>query len=240
VYAPTIDAGDLRKKYDVILFVTGAIPAPAGAKSGRRTYNRREPKADDIPREYREHLGRITADTSIRALKTFLEEGGTVLTIGSSTNLAYHLNLPVKNALVEIAPDGTEKRLPGEKYYIPGSILRVRVDSTQAISWGMPAQADVYFENSPVFKVAPNALSQGTVKPLMWFETTSPLRSGWAWGQAYLQGGVTAFEAKVGAGKLYAFGPEITFRAQSHGTFKLMFNALYSTAQVSASMRTGE
>ena len=54
-----------------------------------------------------------------------------------------------------------------------------------------------------------------------------PMRSGWAWGQAYLRDGVAAFEAKVGQGMFYAFGPEITFRAQTHGTFKLLFNQLY-------------
>jgi hypothetical protein len=53
------------------------------------------------------------------------------------------------------------------------------------------------------------------------------LRSGWAWGQAYLKDGVAAFVANVGKGKLYAFGPEITFRGQAQGTFKLLFNQLY-------------
>jgi hypothetical protein len=61
----------------------------------------------------------------------------------------------------------------------------------------------------------------------MWFSTDKPLRSGWAWGQSYLRDGVAAFEAPVGAGKLTVFGPEITFRAQSQGTFKLLFNQLY-------------
>ncbi len=228
VYAPTLDASDLRKKFDVLLFVTGAIPALPGEISGRG-YTRKEPKANDIPKEYRDQLGKISVDTTILELKKFLEAGGTVLTIGSSTNLAYHLKLPVRNKLVEINKEGKETRLPSEKYYIPGSILRVSVDSTRAISWGMPAQADVYFENSPVFDVAPYALAKGDIKPILWFDSATPLRSGWAWGQSYLQGGVTGFEAKVGAGKLYAFGPEITFRAQSHGTLKLVFNALYST-----------
>jgi hypothetical protein len=69
------------------------------------------------------------------------------------------------------------------------------------------------------------------IKPLIWFDANKPLRSGWAWGQVYLQGGVTAFEATVGNGKLIAFGPEITFRAQSSGTFKLLFNQLYSSSK---------
>ena len=91
----------------------------------------------------------------------------------------------------------------------------------------MENEADVYFDNSPVFKLTGDAIASGKIKPLAWFETATPLRSGWAWGQAYLQDGITAFEAKVGKGKLFAFGPEIAFRAQTHGTFKLIFNQLY-------------
>ena len=91
----------------------------------------------------------------------------------------------------------------------------------------MPTLTDVYFDSSPVFKIAPEAIAKGTVKPLAWFATNRPLRSGWAWGQSYLQDGVAAFEAPIGKGKLYAFGPEITFRTQAQGTFKLLFNQLY-------------
>lgn len=232
IYSPTIDAGDLKKKYDVIIFVTRAIPAPSSGVRENDIYSiyaSRDPKTEDIPEEFRPWLGRITAAKSIPPLKKFLEEGGKVVTIGSSANLAYHLGLPVRNALTEMTNTGTERPLPAEKYYVPGSILRVTIDSTQAATWGMAAQTDVYFDSSPVFKLSPMAVAKGEVKPLMWFSTNKPLRSGWAWGQAYLQDGVTAFEAPVGAGKLTVFGPEITFRAQAQGTFKLLFNQLYST-----------
>ena len=231
VYPKDIDAGDLQKKYDVILFVTRAIPAVAGQGGSEYRGNGGggEPKTEDVPAEFRARLGRITADKSIPALKKFMEAGGTVVTIGTSTNLAYHLGLPVSNALVEMTNAGQERPLPATKYYIPGSILRVNYATTQPATWGMPAQGDVYFDNSPVFKLAPDAVATGEVKPLAWFSTNKPLRSGWAWGQAYLKDGVAAFMAPVGSGKFYAFGPEITFRGQSHGTFKLLFNQLYST-----------
>ncbi|RYG32227.1 MAG: M28 family peptidase [Chitinophagaceae bacterium] len=159
-------------------------------------------------------------------IKKFLEAGGTVVTIGNSTNLAYHLNVPVSNALTEMS-GGQERPLPGEKFYIPGSILSVSVDSTQTAAWGMGSKADVYFDASPVFRILPQAVVKREVQPIAWFSSVKPLRSGWAWGQAYLQDGVAAFVANVGAGKLFAFGPEITFRAQTHGTFKLLFNELY-------------
>ncbi len=230
IYAQDIDAGDLRKKYDVIVFVTRAIPGVGTAVSrtdGESGSTAKEPKAEELPAEYRTWLGKITAEKSVPQLKTFMEAGGSVVTIGSSTNLAYHLGLPVKNALVEMSSTGQERPLPAEKYYVPGSILQVNLDSTQQATWGMPGQTDVYFDASPVFKLAPDAIAKGTVKPLAWFSTAKPLRSGWAWGQAYLQDGVAAFTAPVGAGKLVAFGPEITFRAQAQGTFKLLFNQLY-------------
>lgn len=222
IYAKQIDAGNLRDKYDVILFVGGAIPSTTSRAPARDTT-----RAENYPVEYRETLGRISADSSIPQLKKFAEQGGTVVTIGSSTNLAYHFKLPVKNALTEMN-NGTERNLPREKYYIPGSILRASVDSTKPASWGMASETDVYFDNSAVFNIAPDAISKGEVTPLIWFSSTKPLRSGWAWGQEYLQNGVTAFSANVGRGKLLAFGPEITFRSQTHGTFKFLFNQLYS------------
>jgi len=187
--------------------------------------NRKEPKPEEVPAEYHNTMGKITPEKSIPELKKFLEAGGKVVTIGSSTNLAYHLGLPVKNAMTEVF-NGQERNLPNDKYYVPGSLLRVHLDSTQSATWGMANKADVYFDNSPVFKVAPEAILQGKVKPLAWFGDENPLRSGWAWGQSYLKEGVVAFEASVGNGKLYAFGPEITFRAQAQGTFKLLFNEL--------------
>ena len=102
------------------------------------------------------------------------------------------------------------------------------VDNSQPAASGMNTETDIYFDNSPVFKLKPQAISSGAIKPLAWFGTGKILRSGWSWGEAYLKNGISAFEASVGKGKLYAFAPEITFRAQSHGTFKLLFNQLYA------------
>jgi hypothetical protein len=231
IYPPTVDSGSLRSKYDVIVFVGGAIPG-VGNEGGRGFGGGfgGGPQNDSVPAEFKGRRGRITVDKSVPELKRFLEAGGRIVTIGSSTSLAYHLQLPVRNALVEMN-NGEEQRLPAEKYYIPGSVLQVRLDSTQQATYGLPTDCDVYFDASPVFNLAAEAVAKGTLKPLLWFPNNKPLRSGWAWGQSYLQGGVTAFEATVGTGKLYAFGPEITFRAQTHGTFKLLFNQLLGTAE---------
>jgi hypothetical protein len=216
VYTPALDAGNLRAKYDVIVLVDGAIQAQGGRGFGGQ---QRQP-----PEQFRHMVGRVSQRT-VPALKQFLEAGGEIVTIGSSTQLAYMLGLPVTNALVERSPTGEEKVLSADKFYVPGSLLRVAVDSTTTVAAGSGSHVDVMFDNSPVFRLNPDAQAKG-VRPIAWFDNASPLRSGWAWGQNYLEGGVAMAEAKVGQGTLYLFGPEILFRAQPHGTFRFFFNAL--------------
>ncbi len=224
IYPKQIDAGGLRDQFDVIVFVEGAIPAlKAEAPS---PYEDKEPVTEEIPTEFHYMLGKINTEKSIPALNEFLQKGGKIITIGSSANLAYHLNLPVKNALVEMV-NGKEKVLPGEKFYIPGSVMQITVDNEYKANWGMNKNADVYFSASPVFKLLPDAIAHKELVPLAWYASDKTLRSGWAFGQAYLQDGIAAFEAKVGAGKLFVYGPEITFRGQTHSNYKMLFNQLY-------------
>jgi len=109
---------------------------------------------------------------------------------------------------------------------VPASILNVRVNNNLPIAYGLPEHLDVMFEESPVFRLKPDAEKNG-ISPIAWFDNDRSLRSGWAWGQDKLYGGVTMAEAIVGKGKLYLFGPEILFRGQSHGAFKFFFNGIY-------------
>jgi hypothetical protein len=224
IYPPELDAGNLRSKFDVIVFVGGAIPS-ANAGGGRG--GRGGGGGGNIPAEFQEMVGSVTAAQTIPQLKTFMEEGGTVITIGSSTNIAEQLGLPVADYMVERMPNGAEVPLPREKFYVPGSLLEVTVDTTLPVTAGLPSKVDVMFDDSPVFRLEPDAMARG-VKPLAWFDSPTPLRSGWAWGQNYLQGGTTMLQADVGSGKLYLFGPEVLFRATPHGTFKFLFNGIFA------------
>ena len=136
-------------------------------------------------------------------------------------NLAGHLALPVENHLVE-----NGQPLPRAKYFVPGSVLTARVDTSHPIAAGMPERTDFFFDNSPVFRVRAGAAG---VRAIAAFDSPTPLHSGWAWGQKYLDGGVLALEARVGNGRVLLFGPEILQRAQPHGTFKLLFNGIYAS-----------
>jgi len=225
VYPGKLDAGDLASKFDVLIFVTGGIPSrdPRGQVENPMDPT---PVAERIPAEYREHLGNVTVAKTVPQLKRFLEAGGTIISVGTSTSLATHAGVPIVSALTEKLPDGSERALPREKLFIPGSILQARVDNTNPLAYGVGERVDFFFDNSPVFRLKPEAALAG-VKPVAWFENDKPLRSGWAWGQKYLQDGVAVIDAPVGKGRLLLLGPEITFRAQPHGTFKFLFNGIY-------------
>ncbi|MHB1311785.1 MAG: M14 family metallopeptidase [Gemmatimonadaceae bacterium] len=219
IYPQELDAGNLRAKYDVIVFPDGAIPA-IGGRGGRGGFGGGGPDTASLPEEWRKTTGSVTVDKTVPQLKAFLEAGGRVVTIGSSTSLATYLGLPVENYLAEGG-----KPLPAEKFYVPGSILQASFDTTAMVNKGMDAAADVFYDNSPVFKLGADAGARGITR-LAWYDK-APLRSGWAWGENYLEGGTAIAEAAVGKGTLFLFGPEIMFRGQPHGTFRLFFNTLY-------------
>jgi hypothetical protein len=228
VFAPALDAGDLSNKFDVLVFVGGSIPRvpAAGQDGGGGMRGFQPPPPANVPDEYKNRIGRITAEKTIPILRQFVEAGGTILALDSATVLVEHFGLPLANALVEKAPDGTDVPLKPEKFYIPGSLLRARVDTTDPLAHGMPDTVDVFFDNTPAFTLLPDAELKG-VRPVAWFDEGKLLRSGWAWGESYLHRSVQVAEAAVGKGKVFLYGPEIAFRGQPHGTFKLLFNGLY-------------
>jgi hypothetical protein len=226
VFPQTLDAGNLNAKYDVLVFADGAIPLRDPTGSGQAGGGGGQPAADAIPAEFRGWLGRVSVAKTVPELKRFAENGGTILTIGSSTALGYHLGLPISDALVEHVAGGVERSLPREKYYIPGSILSARIDNTQPLAYGMDEHAMVFFDESPAFRLEPAAVTKG-VTPIAWYDSPTPLRSGWAWGQQYLNQAVSILEAPIGKGRVVLFGNEVAWRGQPHGTFKLLFNGLY-------------
>ncbi|MBX6331717.1 MAG: peptidase [Gemmatimonadaceae bacterium] len=226
VYPPALDAGQLRSRFDVLVFPDGAIPLRDGRP--RSPYSRM-PRPDEVPEEYRARLGEVTVAKTVPQLRTFLEGGGTILAIGSSTNLGLLLGLPMTDALVK---PGTQKPLTREEFYIPGSVLEAAVDPRDPLAYGIPDSVAVFFDHSPAFHLTEDAAS--TVRRVAWFDSPTPLRSGWAWGQQALDQSVAVIDATVGKGKLFLFGPEITFRGQPHGTFPFLFNGIFYGPAIAA------
>jgi hypothetical protein len=235
VYPQELDAGNLRAKFDVLIFPESSIPGTSvtgrgGGGGGGRGGRGGGPES--IPAEFQAWIGSVSADRTIPKLKEFVQQGGRIVAIGaSSMNIAQQFGFPVTNHLVERTPTGVSSTpLPRDKFYVPGSLLEVAYDTTASAARGEDARGIVFFENSPVFRLGPDAAARG-LKPIAWFDNPAPLKSGWAWGQNYLDQGIAMVEAKYGQGTVYMYGPEITFRAQPHSTFKLLFNAIAGPPQ---------
>ena len=275
VYPPMLDAGNLRAKYDVLVFndagisaggggrgggggaaaaAGGDLPPTGGGGAGAAVGGRgqggggrgggagamqRDPADDrgpmtDYAEEYTRRRGNVTPQT-LEQIRKFVEEGGTVIGIGNAAQGAVQLfKLPLANHLVKA--DGSA--VSGTEYYVPGSVLRVAVDSKNPLAHGYGSEADIFFDNSPVWKVDRAAGAPGVeVHSVAWFANGEPLRSGWAWGQKFLDKGIEMVDASVGAGRVFVFGNDLLFRTQPHGNYKFFFNGLYLS--VAPAMKAG-
>ncbi len=221
VFANDIDNGDLSARYDVLILPDGAVLS-AVADTTRNVESRIQPSR--VPAEWRSRLGRITLETTLPKIRSFVENGGTLLALGNASEIGYKLELPIADAIV----DESNKALPRAKYYVPGSVLSVAVDTTSAIAWGMASRADIFFDNNPAFRLGDEARTKG-LKRVAWFDSPAPLRSGWAWGQKVLEGASEILTAPLGKGNVVLYGPQVHFRGQTHGAFRFLFNGIYSS-----------
>lgn len=220
VYPPEIDAGGLRDRFDVIVLPDGAMQAGRGGGFGGGRGGAGGEFAATLPDSLRARLGALSAEASVPALREFMENGGAVIAVGTSTALGAELGLPLENYLV----DEEGRPLSRDDYFTPGSIHDIRVEHGSPVTHGLGERAHVLHSHSPVFRIGEGA--EG-VRRLAWYDSPTPLVSGWAWGQERLEGGTSMVEADVGDGKLFLFGPKVTFRAQPHGTFTLLFNGIH-------------
>ncbi|MEN2788021.1 M14 metallopeptidase family protein [Sphingomonas oligophenolica] len=219
VFPKRLDAGRLRRNFDVLVFTDGAIPAPTGSpwKTDRSAP---PPKPETIPAQDRPLLGVITEAKTVPAVKHFVEDGGAVVAVGGSTRLAELIGAHLAPALSQ---DKGAKALDTKQFYIPGSLLQARIDNREPLAYGLPDHVDVFFDKDQSFTPAASATG---VHKVGWFDGPTPLRSGWAIGQERLVGTIALAEVDLGKGKLFVLSPEVTQRAQSYATFKLFFNGL--------------
>lgn len=214
VYDAEIRKGNLNAKYDVFIFAddsTATITGEPGAESFR---GRSFPGVPDTtPPEYRSGIG----TDGVNAIKEFVQKGGVLVTLGGATDFAISkFGLPVRNVVAGLTP---------REFFVPGSTLRVSVDNAHPLGYGMPAEGLVLFHYSPAFDVVAtdfNHLNHIVVR----YADRNVERSGWLNGEKYIAGKTAMASVKLGQGQVVLIGFRTQNRAQTHGTFKFLFNAL--------------
>jgi hypothetical protein len=165
-----------------------------------------------MPDEYTGGVGK----EGVENLKKFVREGGTLVFLNRASNFAIeHFDLPVRDVT-----QGVNRK----EFYIPGSILRMELDTAHPIAKDMPAQSIAWFENSPAFEITDN--SKAKVIARYPAKTEDILLSGWALGAEKIAGKAALVEFTVGKGKIVLFGFRPQYRGQSLATFPLLFNAI--------------
>jgi hypothetical protein len=165
-----------------------------------------------MPDEYTGGIGRKGAEN----LKKFAEAGGTLVFLNRAARFAIReFNLPVRDAV---------ENLERKDFYIPGSILRMELDTKNVIAKNMPENSIAWFEDSPAFEVAADArveiVARYPAKP------AEILLSGWALGAERIAGKAALVVVPIGKGKIVLFGFRPQYRGQSLATFPLLFNAI--------------
>ena len=166
--------------------------------------------------------------------------GGTILAVGrSAMNLAQLMQLPVGNHLVERAPDGTTRPLPSEKYYVPGSVLRVAVDTTAPIAHGITEPGRRVLRQQPGVQArSPTRDAEGRPAGGVVRHARRRCAAAGRTARAIWRAGCRSSRRQSARAGCSCSRPEITFRAQPHGTFKFLFNGIYLGAKGGGASQT--
>ena len=205
-----INKGNLGSSYDVIFFPDDSSATIRGEEEEDR--NPYWP-APNFPPEY---MGGVD-EQGVKALKAFVDSGGMLVTLGEATEFAIEtFDLKIRNTL---------ETLDSKEFYCPGSTLEARFDNSNPLAYGMPSKGLVLFWNSPAFEIAPSRENDRYEIPVRYAERDL-LQSGWLIGEEHLVKKAAMVSAGYGKGQVLLIGFPAQHRAQTHGTFKLLFNTM--------------
>jgi hypothetical protein len=185
--------------------------------SGRRAGGETSMRYDDqLPPDYRGALEKEGAD----ALRKFVENGGTLIAFNAGCDYVIeNFNIPVRNALA---------RVPATEFSVPGSLVRVKVNTAHPVTADMPAETAIFIDKAIAFETtAPGNEMQRWVLATYPEDSRDVLLSGWINGEERLTRKAAAVAMTFGKGRIVLFGFRPQHRGQSHATFPMVFDALY-------------
>jgi len=205
---------DLKASFDVIIL---ASENPEIIKTGRFSRGGEFARffASQMPPEYEGGIGQEGVD----ALKAFVEAGGILVTLNQASELAMgELGAPARNSL-----SGVDR----SKFFCPVSILRLKVDNTTPLGYGLGEESAALFNQSLAFDTWAPTSSKMDRKVVAYYPDDDILLSGWLLGEEYLSRKAAVVDVKSGLGHIALVGFRAQHRAQSHGTYKFVLNAIF-------------
>ncbi len=214
VHNDVMRAGGLKDKFDVIILADQNPQSIVNGASG-----------NNVRPEYRGGIG----DEGVEALKKFVADGGTLITLGAASDFAIeNFPVPVRDA---------KRGLTRDEHFAPGTVVRVEVDTTSPVGFGMAAETYGFYNNSPFFTLVEGFNSQKT-SVVARYPNRDVVASGWLKGEELMTGRAAVVSVDMHPGRIVLFGLRPQHRAQTHATFPMLFNAIY-LATADASPRGG-
>jgi hypothetical protein len=218
LYDADIKAGDLLKRCNVIILPSRPNARPMSGMYGEERSSRiilHGYAPGTVPPQYVGGITELGADN----LRQFVEEGGTLVSLGTSCIFAINqFNLPVKDVVLGLEP---------KEFSCPGSQVKIVSDINHPVAYGMEESCAGYFWNNSVFDLEP--VAEGIEKPkiITKYGENGLLMSGRLIGEKHMRGKAAIVEVPYGKGKIILHGFRVKFRGWTHSTFKLFFNSLY-------------
>lgn len=204
VHNAEIKAGSLEDRFDVLVFPD---QSPDSIVNGH-------PKGTMPP----EYVGGIL-ERGVANLRQFVQNGGTLVTLGSSSDLAVEkFDLPLKNVIKSLKP---------EEFFASGLLVRVSFDQNHPLAFGLPEEAAGFFAQSPAFQIFPALDEKTEPRIAAKYPEEDIVLSGWMLGEDYLKNKAAVVEVPLGKGRIILLGFRVQHRGQTVGTFKLLFNSLF-------------
>ena len=188
----------------------------------------------DVSRMPKEYTGGIGLEGT-KVLHEYVKNGGTLITFDRASDFAIdQFGLPIVNVT---------KNLSDKQFFIPGSLIRAKVDTEKPLAYGMQEEVAASFSRSRAFKIyKPSYMGEGgkeeierapepKAEIIVKFADRDLLMSGWAQGEnKYLKGKAAMIDVEHGKGNVVLFSFRPQFRGQPRGTYKLIFNAVFEAA----------
>ncbi|MBO21269.1 MAG: peptidase M14 family protein [Rhodospirillaceae bacterium] len=206
--------GDLHERWDVIILPNDSRDMMVDGRT--------DPAA--APPAYRSGFGEAGAE----ALDAFVEQGGMLVTFSQAGDFALQeLDVPVRNHVAGVW---------GNDFWAPGATLRIEVDNTHPLAYGMPDRAlATFLAGGQVYETRSGAESSN-VHRLATYPERDILESGWLLGEQTIAEKAAIAVVDKGEGTVLMLGFRAQHRAQTHGTYKLLFNALMQQPAVTGGM----
>ena len=230
--------GDLRSRFDTIILASqNATSILHGTRPGERAGGRPESGGGETRSQQRpEYTGGIGLE-GLHNLDEFVRNGGTLIAFDNATELPIQFfPLAVRNALrsaggpSERGGGPPPESSPAAPFFCPGSLLRITVDTSQPLAFGMPKEAIAFSDGGQAFEITllPEFnKGEREIRAVARYASSNLLASGWVSGERAVLGRSLLLEARHGRGRVALFGFPPQFRGQPFGTFKFLLNAIY-------------